>query len=207
MKIRIPIVTDIAHYSCVFWGIASIKLPLFVVFSFACAFLESISFVMFIPVLNQMNVSDADNNILSTYIDAFFNLIGIEKTLNSILAVTAVILLFSGVATFFQNMLRNYLKASLKRSYKIKLLKLFEKTDYRLILNSSTGYCNNLIVNETDRAISAVASYCMLVAKIISTIVYMCLAMVLSWQITIIEVVCSDVIMYSMREVFSSMPR
>jgi ABC-type multidrug transport system fused ATPase/permease subunit len=200
----IPILTPFIHYSRIIWKAARLIIPIYVLNSFVCSLFESISFVMFVPIINQMNVSDADNNILSTYIDAFFNLIGIEKTLNSILAVTAVILLFSGVATFFQNMLRNYLKASLKRSYKIKLLKLFEKMDYRQVLNSSTGYYNNLITNETDRAISAFSSYSMLVAKIINIIVYGWIAMLLSWQITVVGIVCSGVVMLSMKNIFGS---
>jgi ABC-type multidrug transport system fused ATPase/permease subunit len=199
---KIPIITDFIHYSRIIWKIARLIIPLYVLNSFICSFIEGIGFIMFVPIINQMNVSGTDSNVLSRYIDAFFNLIGIEMTLNSILVVTAVILLFAGIAAFFQNMLRNYLKASLKRNYKIKLLKLFEKTDYRQILNSSTGYSSNLIGNETGRAISAVASYCMLVAKVISTIIYMCLAMLLSWQITIVGIVCSGIVMILMRKTF-----
>ena len=157
---------------------------------------------MFVPIINQLDVSGSDNNVLSKYIDAFFGLIGIEKTLNSILAVIAVIILFSGIAAFSQNMLRNYLKASLKKNYKIKLLKLFERMDYRQVLNSSTGYYNNLITKETDRAISAFASYCVLIATIISIFIYVWLAMLLSWQITVIGIICSGVIMFSMRKIF-----
>ena len=123
-------------------------------------------------------------------------------TLNSILVVIAVILLFSGVATFFQNLLRVYLKMSIKRKYTFRLLELLGKMDYRQFLNSSTGYFNNLIVCETDRAMAAFESYCVLIATIISITVYVWLAMLLSWQIATVGIVCSGIVMFSMKSIF-----
>jgi ABC-type multidrug transport system fused ATPase/permease subunit len=194
--------TDFIYYSRTFWRIARRKLPVYTLLSFASSFLESISFVMFIPILTQMDVSGTDDNIISKYINGFFHLIGIEKKFNNILIVVVCFLLLASVATICQNMLKIYIRAHVAKDYRLKLLGQFAQMDYRQFSNSSTGYFNNLIINETERAMGAFSNYCTFIASTLNISVYVFFALLLSWQITTVGMACTLSTMFMMKGVF-----
>jgi subfamily B ATP-binding cassette protein MsbA len=198
----IPILTDVIHYSRTFWKMARRKLPVYTLLSFASSFLVGISFLMFIPILSQLDVSEADDNVISKYINGFFNLLGVEKTFNNILIVIVCILLLSSFVTLCQNIFKLYIRAHVARDYRLKLLDQFGKMDYQQFLNSSTGYFNNLIIKETERAMGAFSSYCTFVASTLSITIYICFALLLSWQITAVGIVCAALTMFMMKGVF-----
>lgn len=202
MNLNVPILTDLVHYSCIFWRIARLKFPVYILLSLVSSFVESISFVMFIPMFGQLGVSDADDNIIATYINAFFNLIGAEKTFNNILIVVVCALLIQCIASFSQNVLRIYIISLISKDYKLKLLDQIGKMDYKQFQNSSTGYFNNLIVKETDGAIGGFSNYCTIIANLLGFLVYIFFALLLSWQITTVGVACVISIMFMVKGIF-----
>jgi ABC-type bacteriocin/lantibiotic exporter with double-glycine peptidase domain len=202
MKIRIPIVSTIIFYFRVFWDISGLMFPLLIGLSLVSGFLEGFSLALCIPLLGQTELSLVEDNKVTEILNSIYSLLGISVTLTNTLLLIGFTLSGAIVARTCQNILRIYVVATVSRRWKLNILKHIGNVDYQHFINLSTGFLNNLIVTESDRAIGAFQAYCMVIGKIISIIIYILFTFFLSWQLTLVGISIGLFFMFSSKSIF-----
>lgn len=202
MKIKIPIISPLISYSLLFWKIARFRFPLYILLSLIQSTLECCSFMLLIPMLSQLDITRAEDSRLTEFFNGMFLFLGIEGTFNNILILIAIALLLAGIAKFLQNILRILITTFIDRKLCMSLIDSYGKADYLSFMRYSTGYYNNLVVMETGRAVGAFGQYCLLAASGIRAGIYMTLAFVWSWEITLFSFICVSLITLLLKNIF-----
>ncbi|MGR3175976.1 MAG: ABC transporter transmembrane domain-containing protein [Candidatus Scalindua sp.] len=202
MNIKIPLVSSLLHYFVFFWKSARFMLPLFVALSFLCGVMEGFGIMLVVPLLDQANISNAEDNKIGILFQKVFDVFGISLTMSYILLFIAVAFLIKGILVFFCNLSRIYMKTILSKEWKLKLVSLYGKLNYKYYLDSDTGFFSNIIITESGRAVSAFSSYCMLLTTAVNIMIFLSFSFFISWKFTFIGLFVGGTLMYAMKWIF-----
>lgn len=154
---------------------------------------DGIGLSALLPLLNltMQGDSTAGEDALSRNFREGFEYLGIEPTL-----VVMLIIIISGIAVknlflFFTEQRTGYIAANITTELRMRLLRAITSSQWRYFTGQSAGSLANSMATEAWRASLAYTHAVRVLALILETIVYTILALLVSWQATVVCLVAS----------------
>lgn len=192
--------STLVYYFRLFSYYAGNRLYFLLILMFTTGVVESIGLGLFLPLLKIDNDSGkADSFTQLTY--KFFEIIGIELTLFSLVVLIFVVFFFKGVITFLQKYLTANLIYNLIRKLKYSMASQYAEMDYKLFTNKNIGYLNNLITVEIDRFYGGFSHYCDLIVSVIHVFIFITFTSTLNLKMTIFVIFSSLLTIFSLKSI------
>ncbi|QWD70699.1 ABC transporter ATP-binding protein [Polynucleobacter sp. UB-Siik-W21] len=196
MKNQIKPKRSFIQYFSLFQKYLGTRMYLVLFLSMLSAATESVGIAMFIPLLQMIdgtvpNGEGWTTSLIMRLVANIQNYFGAFLGLN--LATTLVLIIvgafiFKGIFSFLSEYLCAILKGRLLGYFKSELYSGFEKMKYEYYANTGTGHFINVINEQASKAIIPFGIFMDLGGKIVTALIYMTLAFVLSWKMGLMAV-------------------
>lgn len=160
--------------------------------------LESIGVGLFIPLLNVGNVASGNMDGFSKVLVGMLSIMGVDYNLNSLLVLMLIVFFVKGFASLGQATISGHITASLTYDLRRRFISLMSQTSYRNFSNLHTGFLNNIVTTESDRAVASFGHYANTIVSAIYVIAYAFLALIIDVRGTIIFLVFGFIVVFSL---------
>jgi ATP-binding cassette subfamily C protein len=163
-------------------------------------FSEGIGIASFLPLLNFVEGGQENStSFLSQVIDKIYNIIGVEPNLAILLAVILIgIILKSGFLLLAMKQV-GYTNAYLVTDMRLSLIRSLLKARWDYFIKEPIGAFTNAISTEAMRLSKGYQQACMLISGIIQVLFYLIIALLISWQVTVISLIGGSLIIWILR--------
>lgn len=184
---------DLFRYFKVFSRyIGTKKLAFVFVLSFMAALSEGIGLVMLLPLvagLEEVSSSASSENKLGIPTE-IFHWFGFEQSTSFTLAVVASFFVLKGLFLFSAEVYKVNLKADLNRRLKTRLYDAYSRMKFEYYSSKDSGHFLNVITAQTSKFIGSSQVLMSFGALALSGLVYVSIAIALSWQFGLMALVC-----------------
>jgi ATP-binding cassette, subfamily C, bacterial len=159
---------------------------------------DGIGISALLPLLN-LTMSDgtagADEDSLSRNFREAFEYMGMTPTLGIMLLILISGICIKNLFLFFTEQRTGYIAASITTELRMRLLRAITSSQWRYFIGQSAGSLANSMATEAWRASLAYTHGVRVLALVLETIVYTVLALLVSWQATLICLAASLIIL------------
>lgn len=152
----------------------------------AAGLAEGLGMVSLLPVLGIATGNSADDNRLSRWITDAFAMIGASPSLGNLLLLVVGGILLKAALTLVSQQQVGFAAAAFTAELRIRLVKALMAANWTYFVRQSSGRITNALSNETVSASSAYNALANLLAGFIQVIVFSTIALMTSWQVTVI---------------------
>jgi ATP-binding cassette subfamily C protein len=184
----------------------------FMVFALLLAgILEGVGVSMMLPLLsvaegNRVGAaktaatgSVSETSTLGQLAAEFFSAIGITPTIGGLLVAIVIAIALKSAMMLVAKKQIGYTVARVATDLRLTLLRALLITSWERFVMQPIGSLANSMATEAHRASKAFQAGVMMIAFIIQAIVYACVAVLVSWKITLLAVLAGFVIMYLLK--------
>lgn len=178
------------------WDAFGWRCLLLVALIIANGFLEGMALILLYPLLGQLGIGGSNSSgSLAVFFNNFFVKTGLSKNLItvSVLIITAFALQYSVylIQSFFAARIQNgYVKTRRNRLFDVLL-----HANWQFFVNHRAGELANSVISETVRAGGALYLIIQLIAMGLVTSIYIGIAFLASWQMTLVLVLVAGLIL------------
>jgi ATP-binding cassette subfamily C protein len=158
---------------------------------------DGIGLSALLPLLNltmQSSGSGSEDALSRNFREAF-EYLGMEPTLVVMLLVIITGIVVKNVFLFFTEQRTGYIAANITTELRMRLLRAITSSQWRYFTGQSAGSLANSMATEAWRASLAYTHAVRVLALILETMVYTVLALLVSWQATLVCLAASLVIL------------
>jgi len=158
---------------------------------------DGIGLSALLPLLNltmQSEASGSEDTLSRNFREAFES-VGMEPTLVVMLVVIITGIVVKNVFLFFTEQRTGYIAANITTELRMRLLRAITSSQWRYFTGQSAGSLANSMATEAWRASLAYTHGVRVLALMLETIVYTVLALLVSWQATLVCLAASLVIL------------
>jgi ATP-binding cassette subfamily C protein len=158
---------------------------------------DGIGLSALLPLLNMTMQSESggEEDALSRNFREAFESLGMEPTLVVMLGVIITGIVVKNVFLFFTEQRTGYIAANITTELRMRLLRAITSSQWRYFTGQSAGSLANSMATEAWRASLAYTHAVRVLALILETMVYTVLALLVSWQATLVCLAASLVIL------------
>lgn len=158
---------------------------------------EGIGVATFLPLLNlTLDGGNFDTSSLGKVIHDGFTNLGIEPSIHVLLAVIVIgILLKSGFQLLAMKQV-GYTVAYVVTDLRLALLKALLKARWNYFIKHPIGVLTNAISTEAVRLAEGYRFACLIIAEAIQVLLYLIIAIFISWQVTIVALLTGCIIIF-----------
>lgn len=180
-------------------SILGLQTYLVIVLVVLATFAESIGFISFIPIFEydfdqQYEADDAQSKIID-----FLELVGIERSIESLILATSVLFLCKGILIFLSLRMSSVLRAKLQYLLRSKLSVAIFSLNVRAYQRLSTSHYVSLLNEHVNRAVQSFYFLMHTCSQVSAAIIYLAVAFFLSWKITIFVCVLGCILVTAFR--------
>jgi ATP-binding cassette subfamily C protein len=164
---------------------------------------EGLSIALLLPLLGRIGISQsAGQGVAGAMLENALNFIGVSSDTAGILAIliavaTAQALLFIAL---------NWWTAKFGRGYQyhrqLRLFRAFLRANWGFFAGQKSGELTNVIVTETERLAQAFTIGLYLISTAVVTVIYLALALVIAWPITLALIACAMLMTLSVMRLY-----
>ena len=165
---KIPSLYPIVHYFFVFRRYTGRMIFVLVAVMLATGLTEGVGVTLFLPLLDQANVSGSSGGIIMDAYTRLFDYLGIPLTLQAVLWSILIFALLKLALMVTQGTLAARIEAQFAARLRETAVAAYSRLDYRQYLEYDTGQLNNLLTMEIPRATFAFATYFNVLVSLIS---------------------------------------
>jgi ATP-binding cassette, subfamily C, bacterial len=159
-----------------------------------------------LPMLSQVgDHAGKDPSFLNELVDSALSAIGLTPSVGLFLIILVVSLWLKGGLTFFVMRKVDYTVAQIATDIRLSLIRALMRARWGYYVSQPTGVLANAISNEAHRASAAYASACRMIAAGIEVGIYMVLALLVSWQVTLASAVAGGIIILTLGRLVNTM--
>jgi len=183
---KIPIITRIFNFFLIFYAYAGIRLVYICVLVFLSGLSDGFGLSMLIPLLyiDKSTEPDAYTQLIRKLIEST----GLPFSLYSILLFLIIAFILKAIFLFVQKVIHGKVITNLRKEVLISMLQKYSDMNYTYFYNKDIGYLNNLSTIEVTRFIWGFSRYVDLLVKITNIFLYVGIAFVLNWVLTLIVI-------------------
>ena len=173
------------------------KMYLVFVISTGSAFAEGFGITLLLPLSKVVEDSGIPEGKLERI---FYNVlvsIGVEDSLIGILVVIGVVFLTKGLLVFAQKAYSSYLMANLMKELKIRMFDAYSKMNYLYYTTKNSGHFINIINGQIGGLCTSFTALVNFTIKVIVTIVYLGLALFITWEFALMAIFSGAVMLFS----------
>ena len=202
---KIPILNNLFHYSCVFYSYAGKRLFFLCFLICLSGISEGFGLSMLLPLLN-VDKPEVSLDSYSRFIRQFSESIGLPFSLYTILLFMIIAFFLKSVFLFAHKAAEANIKTSLVKELRLNMAHKYSDMKYLYYTNTNIGYLNNIITTEIDRIIVGFKKYVVVLVNLIYIVIYLGIAFSFNWKITaVVLFLCS--ILFVLFRTFSSTVR
>lgn len=146
--------------------------------------LDGLGFTLFIPLLNIGTKNPGHEGSVQKYFDQFFQYVGLEKQLSTVLILIAFVFILKGLVKFLDSFYRASLLEKLIIKIRTKIFAGYSKTHFDFYVNSSNGFWNNILIQESKKMVAAFTVYVRVLATLASSLTFLLLSFFINAQMT-----------------------
>ena len=165
--------------------------------------LEGLGLAIVIPLLFALNPKSPQDSWWLVLMKDFFNFINVDYSISRLFILVVIIFTISRVFVFASYWFDAYLFSTAQNAIYKKALKSFEKMNYSYFSNSNAGHFNNLLQNESNRAIAAIQYYTKSVINLLMTIIFFIFALINNFAFSFVIVLISGSIFLLLTKIYS----
>lgn len=158
----------------------------------AAGLAEGLGMISLMPVLSIATGSSSDNR-LARWIGDAFAMIGFTPSLGSLLLLVVGAILLKAALTLVSQQQVGFAAAAFTAELRIRLVKALMAANWIYFVRQSSGRITNALSNETVSASSAYNALANLLAGFIQVIVFSVIALMTSWQVSMLGLVAGGV--------------
>jgi ATP-binding cassette subfamily C protein len=184
------------------WKEQPLRFSLSVVALTVAGLLEGVGVAAIVPMLQ---IIQAGNSAASSVgrigraITAILRIFHLPLNLASVLGFILVVILASEVATLLQQKVLAGSTALLEATLRKRLFRAVFEASWPFFLRTKTNDLVSALMNDTSRASQAYTTLAQVIGAIILVVVYLALALVLSWQMTLAIIIVSGIVVLLLR--------
>jgi len=197
-QIHIPFINSVLKYFIVFKGYAGVNLYILIIMVVVSGLFEGIGIGLILPVLNYSPETLPTDNF-SRNVFSFINLLGLPRTLWSLLLIMVIIFFMKGALMYLQVLFTTKITTGLSKKLRVSISNKYSRMSYIFFLNQTIGYFNNILTNEVDRTVSGLAKYCEIISNFIYILIYFSVAAYIDIKLTGIVFLISIVSLFSFK--------
>ena len=164
----------------------------------AAGLFEGLSLTALLPLLETISSEQDSKDNFSSFNHFFrslFDYLGIEVSLSSILTIIVICTIFKSLLLLAAHKQVGYTSAKVATDFRLRLIDALTKTEWHYFVSKQTGALANSLATEATRAASSFEQAGRFIAFILQAFVYFFVALSVSWQATVIAILCGLVIL------------
>lgn len=164
----------------------------------AAGLFEGLSLTALLPLLETISAgtnSDNSFNSFDHYFRSFFEYLGIGVTLGSVLSMIVICIILKSFLLLGAHRQVGYTSAKVATDFRLRLIGALTKTEWNYFVSKQTGALANSLATEATRAASSFEQAGRFIAFMLQALVYFFVALTVSWQATLIAILCGMIIL------------
>ena len=164
----------------------------------AAGLFEGLSLTALLPLLETISSENDSPDSFSKFNHLFrsiFEQLGIEVSLGSILGIIVICTIFKSFLLLAAHKQVGYTSAKVATDFRLRLIDALTKTEWNYFVSKQTGALANSLATEATRAASSFEQAGRFIAFILQAFVYFFVALTVSWQATLIAILCGLIIL------------
>lgn len=162
--------------------------------------MEGIGVAMILPLLGMVGIGEGyETTIVATTVARGFALLGMQPNLTSLVAIIIGVFVLQTAVFVTQSWLAASLQSRYVKAWRDALLASYLRATWSFFHQNRAGELINALINETNRVGGAFYLLSQLVATALVTTIYVALALVVSWQVTVVLLLGAGVIFFLTR--------
>lgn len=154
-------------------------------------FFEGVGIASLLPLLNLVlaRESSAPPSTLEKALSEAFSAVGLDPTLPLLLVIITIVMIMKSVFTLIAMKQVGYTVAHIVTELRLALLRALFRARWSYFIQQPIGVFTNAVSTEAIRLSKGYHAACLLLAVIIQVMFYLAIALLLSWQITVLSLV------------------
>jgi len=161
------------------------------------AFAETLGITALLPlltmVLGQGASSMGGGGAMQEALNGFFEAIGLEPTLGTLLSAVVIMICVKSVIVFYALRYAGFVAADIARQFQMRLINALMKAQWQYFSGLSLGVISNSIAAEAQRAGHSYMLAGRALAAFFQAIIYIAAAFFVSWQLSVMAVALGGV--------------
>lgn len=157
-----------------------------VFFILASGVFEGVGIGLFIPLLKFDASHNETTDVVTKNVYSFIAWLGVPLQLSSLLGLIFLVFLVKGLMLYLQVLAQRKITTDLTKELRKKIVTQFSCVDYSFFISKTTGYFNNLVSVEVDRAVNGLSKYCEIIGYLIYIVIYLFAATLLNPIMTVV---------------------
>ncbi len=150
----------------------------------------SVGVIALLPLLHVvLDTSGAANPGLTHIVNAAFAMIGVEKSIGSLLVFIAVAMVLKAGLSYFALRHIGFAAARFMTDLRNSLMRAVSRARWEFFVRHPLGIISNAMVSEADRASSTYMTFCRFVGHAASAAAFLLACFAVNWRITLIAIV------------------
>ena len=199
MKLRIPFIPSLIHYSKVFYSYAGNKMLILFVFIFISGLCEGLGISLIIPLLEIQNPQS--DSTYSRYVFSFLENVGLQPNIFSLLILLLVLFTFKAIFMIAKAVVAQSISTTMLLDLRNKFCHQYTRVKYEYFINKKLGYFNNLITTESAAALSGLNNFIAVIITIIFIGIYSTASLLINAKLTITVLVACIILFYCLKKV------
>lgn len=169
------------------------RCPMLVGLIVLSSFLEGLAISLLLPLLATLGITSGAGSQPSVFA-TIFNWLGLPVTLLSVALLMGMMVVFQYAALLFQAWLSAGVQNGYLQELRQQLFRRLMRADWPFLMKRSAGSLINAVGGETSRAASGVYVVVQLASSTITTVLFVSIALALSWQLTMFLLISAAVV-------------
>ena len=148
------------------------------------SFLEGLAISLLLPLLAALGITGGSAGPLPVF-DTIFHRLGLPVTVFSVALLMGAMVILQYATLLLQAWLSALVQSGYLRDLRQELFRRLVRADWPFLMKRPAGILINAITGDTSRAASGVYVIVQLASAMIATAIFVSIALVLSWQLTI----------------------
>ncbi len=161
--------------------------------------LEGLGIAAVLPVVQVASGGDSEPSRLSELMGQGLGVLGLEPSLAVLLGVLVLLMALKGAVLLIAMQSVGFIVAKVAMELRLRLLRAVAEAEWGHILDYPTGYLTTAISIEAKRSADAYREFCGALADGAQVLVYLVLALVISWQTAVFSLAAGIGIMTLLR--------
>lgn len=154
-------------------------------------FFEGVGIASLLPLLNLVLAQEgtAPPSALERTLSNAFSALGLDPTLPSLLVIITIVMIMKSAFTLIAMKQVGYTVAHIVTELRLALLRGLFRARWSYFIQQAIGVFTNAVSTEAIRLSKGYHAACLLIAVVIQVLFYLTIALLLSWQITVVSLV------------------
>jgi len=161
---------------------------------------EGMGVASLLPLLNLASAGpgNANQSAIDAWVRALFTGVGLEPSVGPILGLVVMAIVLKSLFLWLAMRQVGFTVARVTRDLQLELVEALLRARWSYFGSMAVGHLSNAITSEANRAANAYRDACMMFASVVQVMVYLGVAVIISWRASIIALALGVLLAYGL---------